>query len=250
MLSRLIRSLLVFTAVIVTGLLALNIYIGLKPVPAPKINEPLANLMPAAPFGWTVEDEPIADTPEAQARVETILHYDDAIYRIYHSGDTQIGIYVAHWLPGKTSPAKVGAHNPNTCWVDAGWTRTQDQVAVICQLGGADLKPLESGVFEKDGSSLNVVFWHLLGNTPVNYDLVGWHNGLMGRFVRFHTLMQDLLNFGLDERQEQVLVRVSSNTPFDQLWNDRGFVQIMSQVSREFGLYAKPPVAAAKSVGA
>jgi len=250
MLPRLIRSLLVFAAVIVGGLLALNAYIGLKPVPAPKINQPLASLMPPAPFGWSVQDQPIADTPEAQARVESILHYDDAVCRVYQNGDTQVVVYVAHWLPGKFSPAKVGAHTPDTCWVDAGWTRKDRQVAVNRQLAGADLKPLEAGVFEKDGSSVNVVFWHLLGDTPVRYDLVGWDNGFSGRIERFHTLVQDFLDFGLDERQEQVLVRVSSNTSFDQLWTDPGFVQIMSQVSREFGLYAKPPAAAAKSVGA
>ncbi len=250
MFPRLIRSLLVFTLVIVTVLLALNLYIGLKPVPAPKITQPLASLMPPAPFGWTMEDQSIAGTPEGLARVENILHYDDAVNRIYQNGDTQVGVYIAHWLPGKTSPAKVGAHNPNTCWVDAGWIRTQHEVAVTRKLSGTDLKPLEFGVFEKDGSSLNVVFWHLLGDTPVNYDLVGWNNGPLGRIDRFHTLVQDFFNFGLDERQEQVLVRVSSNKSFDQLWNDPGFVQIMSQVSREFGLYVQPPAAAAKSVGA
>jgi hypothetical protein len=250
MLSRLTRGLLMLGSIVVVALLALNLYIDLKPVPKPQISQPLASLMPLAPLGWTAQDLPIASTPEAQARVDAILHYDDAAFRIYDNGNAQVSVYVAHWLPGEFSPAKVGAHTPDTCWVDAGWVRTARQQAVTRQLSGADLKPLEFGVYEKDGTSLNVIFWHLLGGNPVRYDLTGWENGLAGRIQRFHTLVEDFANFGLDQRQEQLLVRISSNVPFDQLMDDPGFVQIMSQMSREFGLYAKPPAAVAKIVGA
>jgi hypothetical protein len=162
-----------------------------------------------------------------------------------------VEVYVAHWLPGEVSPAKIGAHTPDTCWVDSGWTREERKEAVTRQLAGQDLKPLEFGVFEKDGNRLNVVFWHLLGGEPVRYDLYGWDNGLKGRIERFHTLVQDFVNYGLDQRQEQLIVRISSNTPIDELWSDPGFVQILSQMSRAFGLYANPsPVSpAVKSTG-
>jgi hypothetical protein len=250
MVPRLTRALLYCGAVIVCALLAVNAYILLKPVPQPKISAALAQLMPSAPLGWTSVDLPIADTPEAQSRVESILHYDDAAYRVYQNGDTEVAVYVAHWLPGGSSPAKVGAHTPDTCWVDAGWLRKDRQEAVTRDLSGGQLKPLEYGVFEKDGASINVIFWHLLGDDPVRYDLVGWQNGLLGRLGRFHTLMQDLNQFGLDQRREQVLVRISSNVPFTQLWDNPGFDRILAQISREFGLYAKPPAAAPKAMGA
>jgi hypothetical protein len=249
MLLRLTRSLLYFGAAIVCALLALNVYIALKPAPKPRITASVASLMPLAPLGWTSKDLPIANTPESQARVESILHYDDAAYRIYQNGDIEVAVYIAHWLPGGSSPAKVGAHTPDTCWVDAGWTRKDREEAVVRQVAGANLKPLEYGVFEKDGTSVNVAFWHLLGDDPVRYDLIGWRNGFAGRLDRFHTLVQDFLSFGLDQRREQVLVRISSNTPLDQLWADPGFDHILSQISREFGLYAKPPATVPKSFG-
>ncbi len=206
-----------FGAVIVVALLGLNLYITLKPAPKPKIDQPLQNLLPAAPAGWQTKDLPIADTPEEQEQAEAVLHFDDAIYRIYANGRANVGVYIAHWLPGKVSPAKVGAHSPDTCWVHNGWeTVLRDHVEAQPMAGGT-LKPMETGTFEKDGEKVHVIFWHLVGGVPMHYDMSGWNNGLTGRIERLPILVEDFQHFGLDQRKEQLVIRLSSNVAFEDL---------------------------------
>jgi hypothetical protein len=241
--SRWMRAMLGLGAVIVVALLGLNLYITLKPAPKPTIDQPLQNLLPTAPMGWNAKDEPIADTPEQQEQAEEVLHFDDAVYRIYDNGQAQVGVYIAHWLPGKFSPAKVGAHSPDTCWVHNGWSMLERNQAVEQQVAGGTLKPMETGIFEKDHEKVHVIFWHLVGGVPMSYDLFGWQNGLAGRIERLPALFADFSRFGLDQRKEQLVVRLSSNVPFADLWADRSFAQLMDGLSRNFDLYAQlPPV--------
>jgi len=240
---RWMRALLGLAAIIVVVLVGLNLYVNLKPAPKTMIDRPLIELMPAAPMGWTAQDESIADTPEELEKVEGVLHYDDAVYRIYANGQTNVGVYIAHWLPGKFSPAKVGAHSPDTCWVHNGWSTVQRDHAVGHLLEGGELKPMETGIFEKDGQRVSVIFWHLVGGTPMHYDLEGWNNGLIGRIQRLPTLLDDFSKFGLDQRKEQLVIRLSCNVPFEELWSDQGFGQFMDHLSRSFGLYATLPAA-------
>jgi hypothetical protein len=249
------RVLLGLAATIVVVLVGLNLYVNLKPAPKPMINQPLAQLLPGAPRGWTAQDEPIADTPEELEKVEGVLHFDDAAYRVYDDGHTQVAVYIAYWLPGRFSPAKVGAHSPDTCWVHNGWNTVERNHDVESPLAGGVLKPMETGLFEKDGQRVHVIFWHLVGGIPMHYDLSGWNNGIVGRIQRLPTLLDDFSKFGLDQRKEQLVIRLSSSESFEELWADPGFGQFMDHLSRSFGLYSKlPPAtdlpAAAKVVGA
>ena len=45
----------------------------------------------------------------------------------------------------------------------------------------------------------------------------------------------------LDQRQEQLVVRISSTVPFSKLWNDPGFTVLMEEIGRTFNLFAKLP---------
>jgi hypothetical protein len=238
------RIMLRLGIVIVVALLGLNVYISLKPAPKPTIDQPLQNLLPPAPTGWNAKDEQIASTPEMQEQAEEILHFDDAVYRIYSNSQAQVGVYIAHWLPGKFSPAKVGSHSPDTCWVHNGWEMIERNHSVEQSVAGGTLKPMETGIFEKDQQKVHVIFWHLVGGTPMQYDLLGWQNGLAGRIERLPALWADFRRFGLDQRKEQLVIRLSSNVPFEQLWADRSFTQVMDELCRSFDLYAKlpPPV--------
>ena len=234
-------------AVIVVALLGFNLYITLKPAPKPAIDQPLQTLLPPAPLGWNAKDQPIADTPEEQEQAAAVLHFDDAVYRIYGNGQAEVGVYVAHWLPGKFSPAKVGSHSPDTCWVHNGWAMLERKQGVEESIAGGLLKPMEAGIFEKNQQKVHVIFWHLVGGVPMQYDLVGWQNGLAGRIERLPALFADFSRFGLDQRKEQLVIRLSSNVPFEELWADRGFTQVMDGLSHNFGLYASPSTAQADS---
>jgi hypothetical protein len=233
---------------IVVALLGLNLYITLKPAPQAAIRQPLKNLLPPAPFGWQAKIEDIANTPEEKEQAEQVLHFDDAVYCVYSNGQTNLGVYAAHWLPGKFSSEKVGAHSPDTCWVHNGWDKLPGgQQGVEQQVAGGTLKQMETGTYVKDQQKVYVIFWHLVGQEPVFYDLTGWNNGLAGRIERLPAMLSDFSRFGLDQRKEQLVLRISSDVPFEQLWSDAGFVTFMDQLSRAFGLYAQPPLTPAKS---
>ncbi len=247
---RWLRALLGLGCVIVVALLGLNVYIALKPAPKAAIDQPLAQLLPLPPDGWATTDQDIASTPEEQAQVESVLHYDDAVCRIYSNGQTQVQVYVAHWLPGRFSPAKVGSHSPDTCWVHNGWEQFERSQDVEKNLAGGTLKPMETGTYKKDGQSVHVIFWHLVGGVPMSYDLVGWENGLAGRIERLPVLVEDFKRFGLDQRKEQLVIRLSSVESFEQLWSEPGFIKFMNQFSRTFDLYAKLPPVEARALAA
>jgi hypothetical protein len=249
MLPRSTKILLWLGAIIVVALLLLNLYMGFKPLPKAHIDRPLVQLLPAAPAGWQSHDADIADTPEDIERVESVLHYDDAVYRVYGNGRATIGVYIAHWLPGKFSPAKVGSHSPDTCWVHNGWDRINYDKEVKQPLAGGMLKPMEYGEYEKSGEHVHVIFWHLVGGQSVTYDLNDWDNGLAGRIQRLPAMVSDFSQFGLDQRQEQLVVRVSSNLPFTQLWDDPSFKVLMEGLSQAFDLYATPPPDASATPG-
>jgi len=237
---RWMRALLGLGAVIIVALLGLNVYINFKPKPQAQITQPLANLLPKEPAGWNAKDEPIANTPEEEAQVEGVLHFDDAVYRIYDNGRANVGVYIAYWKPGEFSPAKVGSHSPDTCWVHNGWDMRERSQGVERSISNGPLKPMETGTFEKDGQRVYVIFWHLVGGVPMKYDLTGWTNGLAGRIERIPTLVADFSKFGLDQRKEQLVIRLSSNVPFEELWPDSGFDKIMDGLGHSFELYAKP----------
>jgi len=238
---RWMRALLGLAVTIVVVLFGLNLYVNLKPTPKATIDRPLAELMPVAPSGWTAQDQSIADTPEELEKVEGVLHYDDAVCRIYANGHANVQVYIAHWLPGKFSPAKVGEHSPDTCWVHNGWSTIERDHDVQRPLAGGELKPMETGVYEKENQRVSVIFWHLVGGTPMHYDLEGWTNGIVGRIQRLPVLFDDFSKFGLDQRKEQLMIRLSSNVPFEELWSDPGFDQFMDKLSRSFDLYSTQP---------
>ncbi len=240
--AKLIRIFLGLGAVIVAALLGLNLYFALKPVPKPSIDRPLVQMLPHAPVGWQSADLKLADSPEGEERVVSILHYDDAVFRMYQFGENHVGVYVAYWQAGKFSPSKVGLHNPDTCWVADGWEikPADREHAVTRTLEGEKLKPLEFGIYTRGEARENVIFWHLVGGEPNRYDVQGWQSGLAGRIQRLPALLADLAKYGLDQRQEQLIIRISSNLPLEELWKNAEFTGLMKSLSDNFHLGARP----------
>ncbi len=115
--SKLVAALLL-TAIGLVG------YTALRPLPPPTLTQSLASLVPEKIPGWTVKDQPIAETEEMKKAVDEMLNYDDAVYRIYTQGKTTISVYVAYWKPGKMSPRLIAGHTPDVCWVNNGWKCT------------------------------------------------------------------------------------------------------------------------------
>ena len=66
-----------------------------------QLKKELGDWLPSPLIGWTVEDVPIASTPEVAKAVDQLLNFSDGIYRVYSSGTKNIKVYVAYWVPGK-----------------------------------------------------------------------------------------------------------------------------------------------------
>ncbi len=183
----------------------------------------LDNLISENIPGWRSQDLPLAETEEARNTVERRLDFDDYISRIYRSGETEVGVYIAYWEPGKTAVRMVGVHTPDTCWVQNGWTCTDRESGVSKEIGDTSLKPGEFGTYQIRDHVAHVLFWHLVGDRVHGYEQQGMHN----IFAPLH----DIVNFGLNQRQEQYFIRVSSNRPFSEIWDDPGFAQLMQDIA-------------------
>lgn len=193
---------------------------------------PLNELIPKQIPGWQSREIPIAQTEELRERVITFLNFDDYISRSYTRGNDHINIYIAYWLPGKTTPRLVGAHTPDTCWIQNGWTRSSREHDVERKLYDIPLKPLEYGTYEKEGDSENVIFWHIVGGKVYTYNQSNLHD--------IYAVFKDIKTFGLRQKREQFFIRISSNLPLDKLWADPGFQDLLQSIAA-LGLYAVTP---------
>lgn len=191
------------------------------------LTEPLAAVIPARLEGWEVRDLDLADSEEMRSAVLRILRFDEVVYRGYRRGGTEVQIYAAYWKPGSVPYGQAGVHTPDTCWVNAGWRMDKREHAQSVRVDGAMLKPVEIGDFSKNGHRLHVMFWHLVGVEVHGYEQYGWRSGLAGVRARLPNLFRDLRRYGFNLAQEQKFLRISSNVPVRQLFNDPAFSRLM-----------------------
>jgi hypothetical protein len=174
----------------------------------------------------------MAESPESSERISDFLNFDDALFRIFKKGDAFVGLYIAYWLPGKASYRWAGAHTPDTCWVQNGWTRLDRKYCVPFQNAETPFQPAEFGIYEKDGSTQNVYFWHLVGGEAFGYEQEGGHN--------IFAALLDIKKHGLNLRKEQFFIRLSSNKKIEELQEIEGFKQILDSLN-EIGLAKSSP---------
>jgi hypothetical protein len=203
--------------------ISLRAYFALVPPPQATLHEALADIIPSKLSGWKIKDMDMAESPESSARISNFLNFDDAIFRVFEKGDTFVGLYIAYWSPGKASYRWAGAHTPDTCWVLNGWTRTDRAYSIPFQHGDTHFQPAEYGVYEKNGSAQNVYFWHLVGGTAFGYEQEGVPN-IFGALL-------DIKHHGLNLRQEQFFIRLSSNRSLENLKNTQGFNEILDSLT-------------------
>ena len=187
--------------------IGLMLYTALRPLPAPTLTTPLADLLPRQIAGWMVKDQPIADTQEMKKAVGELLNYDDAVFRTYTQGNTSIAVYVAYWKPGKMSPRLVAGHTPDVCWVGNGWTCTARNFSYKVDLPGHSVRPAQAGTYTISGDTQHVLFWHLHQGHLVNYDMTGT--------PPWWAAFADMWHQGLNLRGEQFFIRISSNAPIE-----------------------------------
>jgi hypothetical protein len=236
------KALLIFGGVMLAGLLALVLAAEFSP-PRPRgftgdLNQALPEVA-----GWVRRDIPIAGSSAAMASAQGILNYSQAKQILYTKGGTQILVYVAYWEPGKVSVVDAGSHNPDSCWVNNGCVRTERIYSVPGKIGERELLPYESGQYiVPNGGKQNVAFWHLVNGEPNRYEEqeAGWRNGLLGRLERLPLVWKDIRTYGLNQKNEQMFVRISSNARIEDLFADPANGGLFEALTR-LGIFKDSP---------
>ena len=233
------KALLIFGGVMLAGLLALVLAAEFSP-PRPRgFTGELNQVLPEV-VGWVRRDIPIAASSAAMASAQGILNYSQAKQILYTKGGTQVLVYVAYCEPGKVSVVDAGSHNPDSCWVNNGCVRTERVYSVPGRVGERELLPYELGQYiVPNGGKQNVAFWHLVNGEPNRYEdqEAGWRNGLLGRLERLPLVWKDIREYGINQKNEQMFVRISSGARIEDLFADPANGELW-QALAPLGIYA------------
>jgi hypothetical protein len=236
------KALLIFGGVMLAGLLALVLLSEFAPSRPRGFTGDLASALPEVP-GWTRREIPIAGSSAALASAQGILNFSQAKQILYTRNGAQILVYVAYWEPGKVSVVDAGSHNPDSCWVNNGCVRTERLYAVPGRVGERELLPYELGQYiVPNGGKQNVAFWHLVNGEPNRYEeqQAGWRNGLIGRLERLPLVWKDIRAYGINQKNEQMFVRISSGQRVEELIADPANAGLWNELSK-LGIYKDSP---------
>lgn len=224
-----LRILLIIGGSILGLLVILIVYLSLFAQSTVHFTKPIAEEVPMAVPGWTSRELPLAATESMQEAVNRVLQFDQYVYRLYERDDMQVSVYVAYWRPGKVTTTDAGTHNPDSCWVNAGWTRLERKHGLELSVNGQSLLPFEYGVYEMKDTRLPVIFWHIVGGEINRYEeqKEGWRDGLVGRIERLPLVLGDLKKYGLNQRREQMFIRITANKSFGELFKNKDFLNLL-----------------------
>jgi hypothetical protein len=228
------KALLIFGGIMLAGLLALVLLSEFAPPRQRGFTGDIASALPEVP-GWTRREIPIAGTSAALASAQGILNFSQAKQVLYSRGGIQMLVYVAYWEPGKVSVVDAGSHNPDSCWVNNGCVRTERLYAVPGRVGERELLPYEYGQYiVPNGGKQNVAFWHLVNGEPNRYEeqQAGWRNGIIGRLERLPLVWKDIRTYGINQKNEQMFVRISSGQRVEELIADPANGGLWNELSR------------------
>jgi hypothetical protein len=167
----------------------------------------VSDLLPRQLPGWNRLERPIADTPEMKAAVNELLNFNDAVYIEYTQGPARVSVYLAYWEPGRMSARLIAGHTPDVCWVGNGWVDESARITEATPPPEA-YREAERRVFSLNGTREYVWYWHIVGTT-VRSPRLQAQNPMTG-------IWDDLMGRGLNQREEQFFVRISSDRPLSE----------------------------------
>ena len=237
------RALLIAGVLATVGLVALLLAVEVFADHRRRFTGELPRALPTVVAGWVRRDVPVAVGSAAAANVQGILNYSQVAQAVYAKDGLQILVYVAYWEPGKVSVVDAGSHNPDSCWVNNGCVRTERLYAVPGRVGERELLPYEYGQYiVPNGGKQNVAFWHLVNGEPNRYQdqQAGWRNGLIGRLERLPLVWKDIRAYGINQKNEQMFVRISSGQRVEELIADPANGGLWNALSK-LGVYKDSP---------
>jgi len=195
----------------------------------------LAGAIPGrVPGGWMARDLPLGPTEYVEEVVERTLRTDDILNREYRRGRVTFGVYVAYWGAGKMPTRLVASHTPDRCWTENGWSCEEVRFNVPTTAAGRALAPAQWRRFrDPGGGTTYTMFWQLIEGR--SYDFGDRFNAIPSPLEWWKDAVQQAV-YG---SREQYFVRLTSSVPFEEIWNDPGFVAVLSGLEK-LGLGAQP----------
>ena len=133
-------------------------------------------------------------------------------------------MYVAYWT-SRQSILSLGRRTHSRYLLGCKrLTRLDREYSIPFQVNEIKLKNAEFGIYKKDRTVENVYFWHLVGGEPFGYAQKEIPN-IFGALI-------DIQKYGLNLRQEQFFIRLSSNEDLESLEQIDGFNEIIKGLSR------------------
>jgi len=187
-----------------------------------------------APEGWRSREVPLGPNEFLEGQVGKILNFDEAVHREYTRGAVTFAVYAAYWGPGRMPTRLVASHTPDRCWTENGWTCLEMRFKEERSVGNLALQPAEWRLFRSPaGEKTHVLFWHLVDGRIYDF---GSRFTAIPDPVRW---WKDAIRQAFRGSSEQYFVRVTSNVPFAEIWNEPGFGSVMKGLA-ELGI-AQPP---------
>jgi hypothetical protein len=205
---------------------AQNLHLG-RSLPKPE-GAPLSDVVRLTQAGWQTKDLPLGPNEFLSTEAVKVLNYDDMVNREFSRGGTRFGVYAAYWGAGKMPVQLVASHTPDRCWTENGWKCLEMKFRQPIEFEGRALQPAEWRLFEPPagGSPVYVLYWHLIGGRV--YDYGSRFNAVPDPLLWWKGAVQQAL---LGSR-EQYFIRITSNEPIDQIWNDQGFAEVIRSLAR------------------
>jgi hypothetical protein len=178
--------------------------------------------------GWRGHDESLGPSEFVQGQVESVLNYDDYVFRIFERGSTRFGVYAAYWKKDRMPVSRVASHTPDRCWTDNGWECQGMRFDEKWSLGhSGELQPGQWRVFRSPAGGVEyVIFWHLVGGQVFDFG---------DRFTHFtHPMkwLRDTISYAALGSSEQYFIRLTSNRPFEEIQDDPGFQEILAALAK------------------
>lgn len=189
---------------------------------------PLTKLLPASLPGWTVEDSSLGQTEGDAQKVQEILQYDDAIFRTYRRGNLVIGVHVVYWRPNPSKTEYNLAHSPDICWPNAGWSLQERVYEKHVTSAGWTSPPGQYRVFEANGKTTEMLFWHLRRGQLSGY-MMGDQTRWRARLT--HMLEQTYRSFRFGSVADEIFVRITMDAPLEEVIRSDAWAEIAKSLA-------------------
>ena len=206
------------------SILGLKLYFLFVPPPAVTLASPLAEIIPQEIEGWTIEDFDLATSAESSDRIASFLNLDDSLYRIFKRARpasvsmSPIGRQEKFLIDGRvhTRPIPVGSSMGGRA------PSANTQYPFPSKI--SNLKKAEFGIYEKDNTRRKCLFLAPSWRTTLRLRQKEVPN-IFGSLI-------DIQKYGLNLRQEQFFIRLSSNQSLETLSKIDGFDQIIEGLAK------------------